>query len=474
MGDLIGRESELADLRHWRDSGQPEFVAVYGRRRVGKTMLIREAFGGFAFYATGVLRARRADQLATWRDALADAGWPVDAPFTTWLDAFRALRKHLEAAIAARPGQRVVVFLDEIPWFDTRKSGFLAALDHFWNSWASARDEVMLVICGSATSWIVRKVFRDRGGLHNRVTRRIALQPFDLRQTKQLLEANGVVMTDYQIVEAYMVFGGIPFYLSLFDARLSLAQNINRLCFTPGGQLADEFDELYRSLFDNAGSHLAVVEALGTKNKGLTNADISNATGLAKGGTLSQVLAELELSGFVRSYVPPGRKAKGKLYQLIDTFSLFHLNFMRDRSNNDEAFWLKYLEGGGHNAWSGYAFEMVCLWHIPQIKAALGITGVIATVSGWRSETTDPSAQVYLVIARRDGVTNLCEMKYAATPYAITKDDSAALRRKRAAFAAETKTTDAIHLTMVTVQGITQNAYANDIQSQVTADDLFR
>ncbi|MDR3295096.1 MAG: ATP-binding protein, partial [Clostridiales Family XIII bacterium] len=371
-------------------------------------------------------------------------------------------------------GKRILVFLDELPWFDAQKSEFVSALDHFWNSFASSQPEIMLIACGSAASWMVKNLLNNTGGLHNRVTRRIVLNPFSLAECKRFFEQKGVVMSPYQIIETYMVFGGVPFYLNLISKRKSPAQNINDLCFGTDGELTGEFEVLYASLFRKAERHVSAVRALATKNKGLTRDEIAKLAKLPKGGTLSGVLKELELSGFIRVYRPFGKKARGALYQLADPFTLFHFNFMEGGKTNDESFWIHALESGGHHAWSGYAFEQVCQWHVREIKAALGISGMIADVAGWRSEKSGPAAQIDLVIDRSDGVINLCELKYANGEYTVTKEYDSKLRNKRDAFLRETKTKKALHTTFVTVYGLFRNVYAANIQSEVTADALFK
>jgi len=473
--DIIGRSEEIEELNYHFDSGKPEFIVVYGRRRVGKTYLIRELFQErFDFYATGAIDTNIKQQLRNFSEKLQEySGHDIPAP-ANWFEAFRSLEKYLTELIARKPQKRRVIFFDELPWFDTHKSGFVSALDYFWNSWASSRHQVMLIACGSATSWMMNKIILNTGGLHNRLTGRIALQPFTLSECKSYYEANGIVMSEYQMIEAYMIVGGIPYYLSLFRRKQSLAQNINRLCFRQGGGLTTEFHVLYNSIFKEADLHIRIVKALSRKNMGLTRDEISAFAKIKKGGTLTRLLLELEQGGFIRRYRPFGKKSRGTLYQLVDPFSLFHLNFMDGASASDDVFWLKYLESGAHHAWAGYAFEQVCGWHIPQIREALGISGIIGNTSGWRSAKSDPGAQIDLVIDRGDGVINLCEMKYSNDEYEITKDYDKKLRAKREAFRKETRTKKALHITMITSYGLLQNAYAGNVQSQVTGEDLLK
>lgn len=469
---IIGRIAQLKELDKYLESDKAEFVAVYGRRRVGKTFLIREYFKGrFAFYMTGLANETMASQLHVFHMALQTYGnMPYPVP-TNWFDAFEQL-KHILAA--SKQKGRKVIFLDELPWMDTPKSGFIAALEHFWNSWASACPNIMLIVCGSATSWMINNLIKNKGGLHNRITRRMYIEPFTLSECEAFYKANHIEMSRYQMLESYMILGGIPYYLSLMDKGLSLAQNIDALCFSQNGGLFDEASILYASLFRNAEGHIKVVEALGKKTKGLTREDIIKEAKLPPGGSLTRILEELEQCGFIRSYNAFGKKNRDKLFQLVDFFTLFHLNFMRDNKYNDEHFWTNSIENAKHRAWSGYAFEQVGMAHIRQIKECLGITGVLTGVSSWRSRESEPGAQIDLLIDRNDNVINLCEIKFSITNFVINKKYEESLRNKKAAFLRETKTRKAIHLTMITTYGITRNEYSGQIQSEVQMDDLFK
>ncbi|MDR1765512.1 MAG: ATP-binding protein [Lachnospiraceae bacterium] len=469
--EVIGRRAELETLEDCFNSPKAEFLALYGRRRVGKTFLIREVFGqNFLFYATGVLGGDTAAQLAHFNEEIARAGGRNLPVATDWHQAFSNLNHILETS--KRTGKKVI-FLDEVPWLSTPKSGFLAALDYFWNRHASARKDVLLIICGSAASWIIDNVVNDTGGLHNRLTRQIRLQPFCLKECEAYFKAMGIDIPRYQIAEAYMIFGGIPYYLSLFRPRYSLAQNVDGIYFGEGAPLGNEYPNLYRSLFRNPEGHMHIIEALAGKNAGQTRSEICLVSGCTHGGGLTKVLKELESSGFLREYQAFDKKQRDRIYQLIDPFTLFCLRFSEKRSLYSSDFWLRFSTTPAHSAWAGYAFEMLCMLHLPQIRRALGISGVLTEVSSWKSKASDPGAQIDLVIDRADRVINLCEMKYASAPYAIDKKTDMSLRNKRAAFLEETHTRKAAHITMVTPYGLKKNAYEAGIPFQITLDDLF-
>ena len=364
MNPLIGRKNEVQRLRAHLQSRKSEFIVVYGRRRVGKTFLIRKAFeNDFSFQLTGLANASMMQQLNQFHAALTkyktDQAWEP-TPASDWVTAFQQLIDLLEDT---PQGIKKNVFLDELPWLDTQNSKFLSALEHFWNSWASARDDIILIVCGSAASRMLNHLIRNQGGLYNRVTDRIKLDPFTLSETEEFLQMKNTVFDRYQIMLLYMAFGGIPFYLDLIKPGKSATQNINDLCFLKNAPFRLEYENLYASLFNKHERHLAVVEAIASKGKGLTRSEVIQLSKLPDGGGLTRILDELEESSFIRRYKSFGKKQKESLYQLIDNYSLFYLRFIKKVDADDEHFWINMLETPAFYSWAGYAFEMVCLRH---------------------------------------------------------------------------------------------------------------
>jgi hypothetical protein len=473
MEKFFGREKEIQKIRRLIQSGRSEFLAVYGRRRVGKTMLIREAFQHkFTFRLTAIGHAKKKQQLVNFHTALKKltnqrTNLPVPA---NWFEAFQQLTDFLEAS----KDERKLVFFDELPWFDTAKSDFMPSLEHFWNSWASYRSDVVLVVCGSAASWMINELINHKGGLHNRLTARIRLEPFTLIEAEALLKGKNSAIDRYQIIQIFMVTGGIPFYLNSFDGELSAMQNIEALCFTSDGPLRDEFNNLFSALFSKSERHISIVEAIAGKNKGLTREEIIEATGLPNNGSTSKLLMELEESGFVRKYTPFGRDKRESLFQLIDLYTLFYLKFIQNGELSDENNWINAMESSTYRAWSGYAFELVCLCHVPQIKSGLSIAGMVTQAASWRGKNRDKSAQIDLLIDRRDHVINLCEIKFSQQKFVITKEYAAQLERKIAIFKEDTATQKAVWLTMLTTFGLHENEYSHRlVQKSLTMDVLF-
>lgn len=470
---LVGREEESRTLTDALRSGRPEFIAVFGRRRVGKTFLVRKVLGDhFAFEHTGLANAERDGQLSAFAKSLSRSFGKTFVLRSNWLDAFDDLRTAL-----ARKRGRKVIFLDEMPWMDTPRSGFLSALEYFWNNWASGRDDIMLVVCGSATSWIVRKIIDNYGGLHNRLTHRVRLQPFTLGESRAFVNANGLLLTNRQIADLYLVFGGVPFYWSLIRKGESPVQTIDRLCFAEGGELADEFERLYAALFRHPGMPVAIVRALGARMAGLTRRELLDATGLDNCGLFTKTLEDLEHCGFIRRYRFPGKVERDALWQLVDPFTLFHLRFLADPAKRASGNWLADATSPGRAAWSGLAFEQLCLAHVAQIKLALGISGVAASVFAARippGGDGEPGAQIDLAIDRADGIVNLCEMKYAAKPFAITEKYRLEILDKVDAWQRAFGARKAVHVTFVTAEGIRFGAGADIVQAEVRLDDLFK
>jgi len=465
MAKITGRKEETALLKSMESFDRSVFVAVYGRRRVGKTFLIRSVFEGrFAFQLTGIANLETAHQLVNFHAALV-RHFPQFEDKPVAKDWFYALQQ-LTTALETLPASgKKILFWDELPWLDTPNSLFISALEHFWNSWASARTDIILVVCGSAASWMINQLINNTGGLYNRVTHRIALEPFTLAECEAFFQAKLPGFDRYQLLQLYMVFGGIPFYLEAIDPRKSATQNINDLCFTQRGSLRSEFEKLYNSLFNKADRHIAVIEALAKKAQGLDRKALLKAAKLPDGGNTSLVLKELEESNFIRRYNSFGKLKNNALYQLSDFYSLFYLKFIQENSR-DENFWLKGSDTPEIRAWSGYAFEQVCLCHLRQIKHALGISSVQTQSSAWSGSNGDEKAQIDLVIDRRDQVVNLCEMKFSIKSFTIDKEYAENLQRKIGLFREVTKTKKATWLTFISTFGITPNAYAQSLVHQ--------
>ncbi|MCL1975623.1 MAG: ATP-binding protein [Firmicutes bacterium] len=469
---IIGRLREQTELNRYFKSGKPEFIAVTGRRRIGKTFLIKELFAeNITFYFSGLIGKNITNtyQLKQFDNTIAEFGGEAKPASKNWAEAFSKLRRMLKTV----RNSRQVIFIDELPWLDAPKSDFLPALDFFWNTFASVRADIMLIVCGSSASWIVKNLFENKGGLHNRVTGRIWLMPFSLAESEVLFNEIGVVMNRYQIAESLMVFGGVPYYLNMFEKGLGPTQNIDRLLFAENAPLKNEFNEVYRSLFSGSNRHMLIVDALSKKKAGLTRDEIIAATNIPGGGNLTKTLHELEQCGFIEKYADFTKQKNNAYYRLIDPFTLYWLKYVKDNHTKDDYYWTNRIDDGGRRAWSGNAFELLCLRHLTQIKQKLGISGISTEVFTWRSKKSSPGAQIDLLISRKDGVINLCEMKYSLHPITLSAQDDRALQQKRTAFLAETGTRKAIHITMVTTYGITEKGYAASVQSSITIDDLF-
>ena len=480
---IIGREPEITKLRKYIASDQSEFIVIYGRRRVGKTFLVKELFfENFTFMLTGRENANTAYQLSQFAYAMDDYFGNSTVP-KSWTEAFRLLSK----AIEHQPEGTKIIFIDELPWLDTAKSDFVSALEAFWNNWAYYRSDIKLITCGSATSWMLSHIINARGGLHNRATHTMLISPFTLKETEQYFQHKGFDYSRLEILDCYMALGGVAYYLSLFDKGKSVAQNIDALCFTKGGELTMEFNKIYSSLFKKADNHILIVNTLSTIGKGMTRTSIIDKSRLANNGKLSKMLEELELCEFIRSYIPFGKKKKDMLFQLTDQFSLFYLHFMNGKTNVGKNYWIKKIGTSEYNTWSGYAFETVCLHHLDQLIEGLGISGMISQPCSWiyrpsvtvkNSEDADEDlktgAQIDLLIDRNDKTITVCEMKYANGEYEITKAYDKRTKDRIRTFKKVTKTRKSVVLAYITPQGLHDNMYARALRDQITADTLFK
>lgn len=471
---LIGRIKEQNELLEAYRAAESKFIVVYGRRRVGKTYLVRQTFKDHISFAhSGQANAKLNEQLFGWCASLKDVGMKVDKLPNSWLEAFELLKEYIRNSNA----KKKVVFIDELPWLDTPKSRFVNALEFFWNGWASGRDDVLLIVCGSATSWIVNKIFKNHGGLHNRVTNQIYLKPFTLNECEEYSHSLNLSYSRLDVLEGYMVMGGIPYYWSLLEPGYSMAQNIDRLFFADKGKLRYEFNELYHSLFRNPENYITIVQILGKNNAGLTRDELIDKSKIENGGNLSKQLEDLEHCGFIQYLNTPSNKKYRGVYKLIDNFTLFYLKYMRENSNNDESFWTNNYNSSVRLSWVGLAFERVCFQHIRQIKEALQIGGVLSNVYSLNIKTANSNgrgAQIDMIIDRNDNTINLCEMKFSNKPFTIDKEYQRNLFNKIESVQEYTNHKKTIILTMITTFGIEHNGYWNIVQKEVTIDNLFK
>ena len=481
---IIGRISEKQILTQVKQSSEAEFVAVYGRLRVGKTFLIREFFEkNICFEIVGIYQAPLKEQLENFTYSLGKAQKLEEKPKrpNSWMEAFYKLEKFLEETIKKQPHKKQVVFIDELPWLNGKRSNFLSNLDHFWNRWGVKQNNLVLVVCGSAASWMLQNIVNAKGSLHNRLTKRIRLLPFTLLETEEFFKSKNIFLTRFQTAELYMAIGGIPYYLSLVAPGMSAAQNIDNLCFSTEGALRDEYEKLLPSLFLNSKHHEAIIRLLVQKKSGMTRNELITKLKLSSGGTISKQLNELEESGFIQAQIPFGKNSNNSLYKLTDEYCLFYLRWIEKlgKRNIDKGYWMSLQNSPNRAAWAGFSFENLCIKHIYQLKTALGISGVTTTHSPWRyipkSNDDQQGAQIDLLIDRKDETINICEMKFSQGPFTITKQYSQALRQKREVFRDITGTRKNLFITIVTSFGLSDNAYSRElISGTITLEDLFK
>ena len=476
---IIGRVYEQKIIKDYYDSPKSELVAVYGRRRIGKTFLIKKFFNEkFDFWFTGMYDTKKPVLLSQFGMELSKYSKTHVKTPKDWFEAFNSLSEYL----LSLNKEKVTVFLDELPWMDTPKSNFLQAFSYFWNMWHSDKTQLKLFVCGSATTWMLDKFVGDKGGLYGRVSQAIYLAPFNLGETEKFLkDIKGIKYNRHQLLELYMILGGVPYYLDMLKKDMPLSVNIDYLFFKEGAPLKAEYDFLFRSLFKESKSYEKVIKTLSGKLAGMTRNDILLATKMDKGGNLTEILENLCACDFIRKYTSIGKTERDAIYQLTDLFSLFHLRFVENDNSQDQNFWTNMSSTGAKNAWAGYAFEQVCLHHITQIKSKLSILGVLSSTYSWQCKpytdkdgTEWKGGQIDMLIDRKDQVINICEMKYSVDEYTITEDYEKKLRQRASLFQHVTKTKKALQHTFITTYGVKQNLYSDIVQSEVTMEDLFR
>ncbi len=473
---IIGREYEISQLNTFAKSKRAEFVAVYGRRRVGKTFLINEVFRNkLTFSVTGVMNGNKDVQMAAFVDALDSYGYEVSNTPQNWIEAFRELRHFLLERMDKK--KRCVIFIDELPCFDTLRSGFVDALGYFWNSWASLQGNLMLIVCGSSTSWMIDNIIDNHGGLYDRITHEIHLRQFTLKETHAYLKSIKFASDKLITLQTYMILGGIPYYLSLLDPALSLAQNIDAMFWGSNPKLRKEYDRLFKILFSTPEPYMQIIELLWKKKSGLTREEIAAGLKASANGTLTKLLENLVNCDLVRFYRIKQSKisSQGGIYQLMDFFVMFYLEFVKGRSN-DTHFWIKNASTPTINTWYGLTFEKVCLSHIEQIKSALRLDVVSCEFYSWRSRLATENgrkAQIDIVIERRDGITNICEVKYSQEKYTLEEDEMSKINNRIEAFRTETKTSGGFVPVLITTKGLKTNAYSKNIHWQLSLNDLM-
>jgi uncharacterized protein len=472
---IVGRQTQIVEMKEALASKKPEMLALVGRRRVGKTFLVKQIYQKHIdFELTGLQKSNRQEQLLNFTLSMGKyfPDYQMPKKPIVWLEAFHFLTEALDSL---NKEEKMVVFLDELPWLGANRSGFIAGLGYFWNSWA-ANKNVVLVVCGSAASWMIQKIVNDKGGLHNRITRLLFLHPFTLSETEAYFKLQNINLNRYQILQVYMVMGGIPMYLDQMRTGQSAIQNIQKICFSPSGYLRNEFTRLFESLFLNHKNHVEVVRALAAKRIGLTRQEIIESTNFSNGGNLSEILDELEKPGFLTISGGFEKKIKDSLYRLTDPYSLFYLTFIEPLGINSQTDFTQLSDLPQWKAWSGYAFENICLAHVQSIRKALGISGVASSVSSFTAGPKDglSGTQIDLIIDRNDQTINICEIKFSVNDYEVTKKDVESFANKKRVFQYHTKTRKHLFLTLITASNVIQNSNrVNYVDQVVTVDDLF-
>lgn len=479
------RDKAIKMLNDFFKSKRSEFLAIYGRRRVGKTFLIKNYFiqqKCIFLPITGIQNGSFLDQRTACCQQISNIffnGINITIP-DSWLQIFEIINNAINSTSKKKI---VVLFFDEFPWLATAKSRLLQALEYYWNQFWSNDKRVKLIICGSLASWIIKNIINNTGGLYNRVTYRLALQPFDLYETECFLKNNGVQLTDQQITSIYMVTGGIPLYLEQIKKGLSANQNIDRVCFSSNGLLTNEIEELFKSLFSNSDIFIKLTREIAKHRYGITKSDLSKILDISQSGRLVERLKELEDAGFIMAFLPYQHREKGMYFRVIDEYTLFYFRWIEPnlrsirRLVKPKGFWLEKAQGNAYKSWCGYAFESICYKHINLIMRKLNLKPSALPFT-WRyapkkGDNTN-GAQVDLLFDREDDAITLCEIKYTDSPFMVDKEYAQKLRKRIAIFKKKTRTKKQLFLALISANGLTKSMYLEDMVSgMVKLEDLF-
>lgn len=485
MNTLIGRKRELEILKKISSSDQAEFVTIYGRRRVGKTYLIQQSLSQAGIYleCTGLKDGHLKDQLFNFTNSFKAVFCPHFSlqPPANWHTAFEWLTteaKHMSK------NQKLIVFLDELPWLATQRSFLLQQLDYFWNTQWNQLPNFKLIVCGSAASWMLNHLINAKGGLYNRLTKTILLEPFTLAETKQFLDKKGVELSYKQILDIYLVTGGIPYYLAQFQNTQSIIQNIDALCFKKDGLLYSEFSRLFKSLFDASDLNLRIIRHIAQYRYGISFTELIKKVGKSAGGRFAERLNELEAAGFIQAFLPYGRKKRDRYYQVIDEYSLFYLHWIEPMTQmralqQSGNYWANVIRSSSWHSWAGFAFEGVCYKHADKIIQALGLEGIACIVGCWRStkqiDDQQTGAQIDLLFDRSDNAITLCEIKYSTKPFVIDKNYARVLINKLEIFSKQVNSSKQLFLAMITTEGLHTNIWSKKLVNGgvVTLEQLF-
>lgn len=477
--NLVGRENEIKELLNIYNTDNSDLVAIYGRRRVGKTYLINQTFdNNFDFKHAGISpneldneKSILKQQLSQFYNSLKIYGMKENKVPLDWYEAFYMLSKLLKDKY---DNKKQVIFIDELPWMDTPKSNFISAFEGFWNSFANGRN-IMVIICGSANSWIVNKLINNHGGLYGRVTKEIKLSPLSLKECELLFNKKYINFSRYDIVQAYMAVGGIPYYLNYFEPKLGIYENIDKIFFSKIAPLKIEYDRLFASVFNNSNLAKKIVELLSTKNIGYTRGEIVKKLSIDNNKTTGDTLNALLSSDFVIKYRPLTKDRKTLYYKLIDPFCIFYLKFVKDATSLDIDLYSNEAQTQKVITYRGIAFENVCFNHIEQIKNAIKISSIRTNQSTfiYKAEEDKKGAQIDLIIERSDNIINLCEIKFYSNEFVNTKEKHLFLVNKNEALSMFIPKKQIIKNILITTFGIKENGYQWDYDKIITLDDLF-
>jgi hypothetical protein len=409
---FVGRKNELRMLNDAYRSGKDELVVLYGRRRIGKSSLVKRfAEKKKAYYEFEALEGETTPgQINHFLQQLKKQ---IDDPildsvrFANWEQVFTYLT---EKVINRKSKVKKILFLDELPWMAAGRIRLVSLLKYYWdNHWKS--KHVMLILCGSVASFMVKKVLHSNA-LYGRTTIEILLKGFSPEEAARLLSKK---RSREETLNYQLVFGGVPKYLEQINTSQSFNKNMNTLCFSPHGIMLKEVERIFYSQFREPRTYLKIINLL--KNGIFSLSEISSKTKIPSGGGLKQYLKNLERAEMIRSYIPFDRSgnSKFKKYTLADEFLVFFFKYMgpnlRVIKESSSRRLFETLTQNSFDSWLGFAFERFCLKHAGLLALVMDFADDILLASPYFKKN-DERFQIDLLYQRADRVITVCEIKH--------------------------------------------------------------
>jgi AAA+ ATPase superfamily predicted ATPase len=408
MKQFIGRKVEIAQLTALIDLPRPSIAVIYGRRRVGKSELIRHVTQGKNVLSFEGLEGQpKHKQIKNFLFQLSAQSNIREKNISDWPDALILLRT------LTQDGQWIII-LDEFQWMANYQNELVSVIKMIWEKYLSQNPDLTLILCGSIASFMKSKVLKS-SALYGRTDYELNLHELNLSEISEFFPGKG----SDEVIDTAMLVGGIPKYLELISEYPSLYDALEPLAFSQDGFFKTEYDRLFASHFGKKPIFMKIIQTLATNPYGLTTGKLAKEMQVASGGTLCHQLDDLESAGFLHSIIPFDKPEGSKLrkYILMDAYVRFYHSIIRGsmkETTPPNTQFHAIMSSPRYAAWAGMAFEFLCMRHHKEISRILGFHGIPYTAGPFfqRKTLDTPGVQIDLLFERSDKILVLCEMKY--------------------------------------------------------------